>query len=171
MRKTGHRQASYLPTARIGAGRRACRTHPTGAPTCCTKRSARSRQEPSPARLNPVEDSEQLVLVCQAWALDWRWKSSAERVGSNRELKATACRDCRRETPKPWRREAVWGRSRRHAAAPNASEALDRPGRSGERAKERNARNPTEIGAVLRPGAAVHSVSLPWEICMGPRER
>ena len=110
-------------------------------------------------------------LVCQAWALDWRWKSSAERVGSNRELKATACRDRRRETPKPWRREAVWGRSRRHAAAPNASEALDRPGRSGERAKERNARNPTEIGAVLRPGAAVHSVSLPWEICMGPRER
>ena len=91
--------------------------------------------------------------------------------GSNRELKATACRDRRRETPKPWRREAVWGRSRRHAAAPNESEALDRPGRSGERAKERNARNPTEIGAVLRPGAAVHSVSLPWEICMGPRER
>jgi hypothetical protein len=112
-----------------------------------------------------------LSLVCQAWALDWRWKSSAERVGSNRELKATACRDRRRETPKPWRREAVWGRSRRHAAAPNESEALDRPGRSGERAKERNARNPTEIGAVLRPGAAVHSVSLPWEICMGPRER
>ena len=44
----------------MGAGRRACRTHPTGAPTCCTKRSATSRQEPSPARLNPVEDSEQL---------------------------------------------------------------------------------------------------------------
>jgi len=68
-----------------------------------------------------------------------------------------------------WRREAVWGRSRRRAAAPNVSEALCRPGRSGERAKERDAQNPTEIGAVLGPGAAVHPVSLPWEVCMGPR--
>jgi hypothetical protein len=32
-----------------------------------------------------------------------------------------------------WRREVVWGRSRRRAAAPNVSEALRRPGRSGER--------------------------------------
>ena len=68
-----------------------------------------------------------------------------------------------------WRREAVWGRSRRRAAAPNVSEALCRPGRSGERAKERDAQNPTEIGTVLGPGAAVHPVSLPWEVCMGPR--
>ena len=68
-----------------------------------------------------------------------------------------------------WRREVVWGRSRRRAAAPNVSEALRRPGRSGERAKERDAQNPTEIGAVLGPGAAVHPVSLPWEVCMGPR--
>jgi hypothetical protein len=68
-----------------------------------------------------------------------------------------------------WRREAVWGRSRRRAAAPNVSEALCRPGRSGERAKERDAQNPTEIGAVLGPGAAVHPVSLPWEVSMGPR--
>ena len=68
-----------------------------------------------------------------------------------------------------WRREAVWGRSRRRAAAPNVSEALCRPGRSGERAKERDAQNPTEIGAVLGPGAAVHPVSLPWEVCMGPK--
>ena len=68
-----------------------------------------------------------------------------------------------------WRREAVWGRSRRRAAAPNVSEALCRPGRSGERAKERDTQNPTEIGAVLGPGAAVHPVSLPWEVCMGPR--
>ena len=36
------------------------------------------------------------------------------------------------------------------------SEASYRPGRSGERAKERDAPNPTEIGAVLRTGAAVH---------------
>jgi hypothetical protein len=51
-----------------------------------------------------------------------------------------------------WRREAVWGRSRRRAAAPNVREALCRPGRSGERAMERDAQNPTEIGAVLGPG-------------------
>jgi hypothetical protein len=65
-------------------------------------------------------------------------------------------------------REVLWGGSRRRAAAPNVSEALGRPGRSGERAKERDAQNPTEIGAVLGTGAAVQSVSLPWEICVGP---
>jgi hypothetical protein len=65
-------------------------------------------------------------------------------------------------------REAVWGRSLRRAAAPNASEALSRPGRPGERALERDAQNPTEVGAVLGTGAAVHPVSLPWEVCMGP---
>ena len=37
--------------------------------------------------------------VCLAWALDWRWKSFAGRVGSNREPEATARRVCRRETP------------------------------------------------------------------------
>jgi len=31
--------------------------------------------------------------VCLAWALDWRWKSFAGRVGSNREPEATARRD------------------------------------------------------------------------------
>ena len=97
--------------------------------------------------------------MCQAWALDWRWKSSTGRVGSNRELKATA------------RSEAVWGGSRRRTAAPNASEPLDRLGRSGERAYERDAQNPTETGAVVRAAAAGHPVLLPWEICIGPRER
>ena len=37
-------------------------------------------------------------FVCQAWTLDWRCKSSAEQVGSNRKPKATACRLGRRET-------------------------------------------------------------------------
>lgn len=54
-------------------------------------------------------------------------------------------------------------------AAPNASEALCRPGRPGERAKERDAQNPTEVGAVLGPGAAGHPEFLSWEVCMGPR--
>jgi hypothetical protein len=61
---------------------------------------------------------------------------------------------CRETIPPAWRREAMWGRSRRRAAAPNISEALCRPVRSGERAKERDAQSPTEIGAVLGPGAA-----------------
>ncbi len=39
------------------------------------------------------------LKVCLAWALDWRWKSFAGRVGSNREPEATARRVCRRETP------------------------------------------------------------------------
>ena len=64
--------------------------------------------------------------------------------------------------------EAGWGSSLRRAAAPNASEALSRPGRPGERAFERDAQNPTEVGAVVGTGAAVHPVSLPWEVCMGP---
>jgi DNA invertase Pin-like site-specific DNA recombinase/predicted DNA-binding transcriptional regulator AlpA len=37
-----------------------------------------------------------------------------------------------------------------------------------DRAKERDAQNPTEVGAVLGTGAAVHPASLPWEVCMGP---
>src|SRR5215467_6107350 len=40
-------------------------------------------------------------LVCQAWTLDWRCKSSAEQVGSNRKPKATARRTGRRETIRP----------------------------------------------------------------------
>jgi hypothetical protein len=92
-------------------------------------------------------------------------RSKLEATASRRQLHAGGAS---RDNP-AWRREAVWGRSRRRAAAPNVSEALCRPGRSGERAKERDAQNPTEIGAVLGPGAAVHSVSLPWEVCMGPR--
>jgi hypothetical protein len=72
---------------------------------------------------------------------------------------------------RPWRREAVWGRSPRRTAAPNASEALSRPDRPGKRALERDAQNPTEVGAVRGTAAAGHSVFLPREVCMGPRER
>jgi hypothetical protein len=70
-----------------------------------------------------------------------------------------------------WRREAVWGRSPRRTAAPNASEALSRPDRPGERAYERDAQNPTEVGVVMGTAAAGHPVFLPREVCMGPRER
>jgi hypothetical protein len=71
----------------------------------------------------------------------------------------------------PWRREAVWGRSPRRTAAPNASELLGKPDRPGERVCERDAQNPTEVGAVVGAGAAGHPVFLPREVCRGPRER
>ena len=58
----------------------------------------------------------------------------------------------------PWRREAVWGRSPRRTAAPNASEPLSKPDRPGERVCERDAQNPTEAGAVGGAGAAGHPV-------------
>src|SRR5271169_5247970 len=45
-----------------------------------------------------------------------------------------------------WRREAVWGRSPRRTAAPNASEPLCKPDRPGERVSKRYAQNPTEVG-------------------------
>ncbi|MDT5391650.1 MAG: hypothetical protein QOE04_5291 [Mycobacterium sp.] len=67
-----------------------------------------------------------------------------------------------------WRREAVWRRSPRRTAAPNASEPLCKPDRPGERVSERNAQNPTEAGAVMGAGAAGHPVFLPREICVGP---
>ena len=88
-----------------------------------------------------------------------------------------------------WRREAVWRRSPRRTAAPNASEPLCKPDRPGERVSKRNpsadhssqlrwpeplvsfAQNPTEAGAVMGAGAAGHPVFLPREICVGPRER
>src|ERR1700757_4182783 len=75
-------------------------------------------------------------------------------------------RPCPGDAARPCGEEAC-----RRAAAPNESEASYRPGRSGERAKERDAQNPTEIGAVLRTGAAAHPVSFPWESGRGPRER
>src|SRR6516162_85779 len=51
------------------------------------------------------------------------------------------------------RRDAVWGRTRRRAA-PNVSvKPCAGQGRSGDGAKERDAQVPTEIGAVLGPGA------------------
>ena len=62
-------------------------------------------------------------------------RSELEATASRRQLHAGGAS---RDDP-AWRREAVWGRSRRRAAAPNVSEALCRPGRSGERAKERDA--------------------------------
>lgn len=57
-------------------------------------------------------------------------------------------------------REAVWGRSPRRTAAPNESESLSRLLRPGERAFERDAQNPTEVGAVMGAGAAGHPVHL-----------
>jgi hypothetical protein len=92
------------------------------------------------------------------------------------ELVATAsCRQLHAVTAvvrrQSWRREAVWGRSPRRTAAPNASEPLCKPNRSGERVSKRDAQNPTEAGAVMGAGAAGHPVYLPREICMGPRER
>jgi hypothetical protein len=70
-----------------------------------------------------------------------------------------------------WRREAVWRRSPRRIAAPNASEPLCKPDRPGERVSKRDAQNPTEAGVVMGAGAAGHPVFLPREICVGPRER
>jgi hypothetical protein len=72
---------------------------------------------------------------------------------------------------RPWRREAVRGRSPRRTAAPNGSEPLGEPDRPGERVYERDAQNPTEAGAGMGAGAAGHPVFLPGEVCMGPRER
>jgi hypothetical protein len=69
------------------------------------------------------------------------------------------------------RREALWGRSPRRTAAPNASEPLSKPARSGERVFERDAQNPTETGAVMGAGVAGHPVFLPREVRVGPRER
>ena len=72
---------------------------------------------------------------------------------------------------RPWRREAVWGGSPRRTAAPNESEPLSKPDRPGERVSERDAQNPTEVGAVMGAEAAGHPVFLPREVCVGPRER
>jgi hypothetical protein len=101
--------------------------------------------------------------VCLTWALDWRWKSFAGRVGSNRESEATARGDAveRRQTR---RREAVWGRSPRRTVAPNESEPLSKPDRPGQRVFERDAQNPIEAGAVMGAGVAGHSVFLLREI-------
>jgi hypothetical protein len=109
--------------------------------------------------------------VCLAWALDWRCKSFAGRVGSNREPEATARSRGRRETTTCWRREAVWGRSPRQTVAPNESELLSKPDRPGKRVFEREAQNPTEAEAVRGAGVAGHPVFLPREVCVGPRER
>src|SRR5664279_5284838 len=123
-----------------------------------------------PARPSRKEPAGRLE-VCLAWALDWRCKSFAGRVGSNREPEATARSGLRRETATHWRREAVWGRSPRQTVAPNESELLSKPDRPGERVFERDAQNPTEAEAVMGAGAAGHPVFLPREICVGPRER
>ena len=107
-----------------------------------------------------------------AWHGHWIGGESPSRgelvaTASRRQLHAVVAVVRRR----PWRREAVWGRSPRRTAAPNESEALSKPDRPGQRATERDARNPTEVGAVMGAGAAGHSVFLPREICVGPRER
>jgi hypothetical protein len=65
----------------------------------------------------------------------------------------------------------VWGRSPRRTVAPNESEPLSKPDRPGQRVFERDAQNPTEAGAVMGAGVAGHSVFLPREIHVGPRER
>ena len=70
-----------------------------------------------------------------------------------------------------WRREAVWGRSPRRTAAPNESEPLCKPDRPGQRVYKRDTQNPFEAGLVMGAGAAGHSVILPREVCVGPRER
>ncbi len=87
-------------------------------------------------------------------------------TASWRQLHAGSCAARRSRF---WRREAVWGRSPRRTAAPNESEPLSRPDRSGERAYERDAQNPTEVDTVMGAGAAGYPVFLPGEICMGPR--
>jgi len=59
----------------------------------------RQRRGSSPAARRGAR--QRAGLVCQAWTLDWRCKSSAEQVGSNRKPKATARRLGRRETIRP----------------------------------------------------------------------
>jgi hypothetical protein len=60
------------------------------------------------------------------------------------------------------------GKKPEATAAPNASELLDRPSQPGERAFERDAKNPTEAGAVMGAAAAGHPVFLPGEVWAGP---
>jgi hypothetical protein len=55
--------------------------------------------------------------------------------------------------------------------APNESEPLSKPDRPGERVFEREAQNPTEGGAVMGAEVTGHSVFLPREIHVGPRQR
>jgi len=107
-----------------------------------------------------------------AWHGHWIGGESPSRgevvaTASRRQLhaaSAVARRQC-------WRHEAVWGRSPRRTAAPNESEPLCKPDRPGQRVWKRDAQNPFEAGAVLGAGAAGHSVILPREVCVGPRER
>ena len=58
-------------------------------------------------------------------------------------------------------REAVWGGSRRRAAALNGSEPLCRPVWSGQRASERDARNPAvdQDGSGGRSGGTVNALT------------
>jgi hypothetical protein len=121
-------------------------------------------------------DVSSLNLAALSWGCAWHghWiggesplRGELVATASQRQLHAASA-VVRRQS---WRREAVWGRSPRRTAAPNASEALSRPGRPGERAPKRDAQNPTEVGAVVGTAAAGHPVFLPREVCMGPRER
>jgi hypothetical protein len=107
-----------------------------------------------------------------AWHGHWIGGESPSRgemvaTASRRQLHAVFAVGRRRR----WRREAVWRRSPRRTAAPNESKPLCKPDRSGQRVYERDAQNPSEVGAVMGAGAAGHSVILPREVCVGPRER
>jgi hypothetical protein len=59
-------ELSSSPTARKGAGRRARRTHPRGAPFCCIQRSARERHEPSPVWLTRIYRQSPLNSIWEA---------------------------------------------------------------------------------------------------------
>lgn len=79
------------------------------------------------------------------------------RVGSNHEPRATA---------RP--RGRVGKKPSGEPQHRTSSELLNRPVQPGQRASERDARNPTEAGAVKGAAAAGNSMFLPWEVCMGP---
>jgi hypothetical protein len=102
--------------------------------------------------------------VRQAWAQDWRWKSSMGPTGGNHEPEATAWRGGRRGAPRGgvgWKPEArpqhrtqvkpcagspVWV-----SAPPSVTPDIQ-----------------STDGGVMGPGAAGHPTSLPWEVSMGP---
>ena len=83
-------------------------------------------------------------------------RSKLEATASRRQLHAGRAS---RDNP-AWRREAVWGRSRRRAAAPNVSEALCRPGRSGERGTRRPKSNRDRSGIGAGSGSTSSVLTL-----------
>src|SRR5208283_6092902 len=80
-----------------------------------------------------------------AWHGHWIGGESPSRgemvaTASRRQLHAVVAVVRRR----PWRREAVWGRSPRRTAAPNESKPLCKLDRPGRRVWKRDAQNPFE---------------------------